>query len=266
MINSFLLEKSENGRLDGKGGLSASYLQSVSFIIKAAIDFSVKEGYRAPLNGSINKPSKRICKSELEILSTQEQTTLENYLLSEKIDKNIGILLSLYMGLRIGEVCGLQWNDIDFSTQTMHIRHTVERIANINSKSNSSKTVLKLCDTKSVSSNRIIPIPTNIFCLLFENKCPNGFVIKGNTYEYTDPRTYQNSFHKCLKNCNLRNVNYHALRHTFATRCIEAGVDVKSLSEILGHASVNITLNTYVHSSLEHKRKQIELLTPISGQ
>lgn len=123
-----------------------------------------------------------------------------------------------------------------------------------------------MCDVKSITSNRIIPIPTNIFPLLIRCRKDNGFVIKGKSYEYTDPRTYQNSFHKCLVSCNLRSINYHALRHTFATRCIEAGVDIKTLSEMLGHSSVNITLNTYVHSSLEHKRKQIELLNSICGQ
>lgn len=266
IINNFLLEKSRNGRLDGKGGLSPSYLQTISFIINAALEFSIKEGYRTALLGEIVKPNKRIYKSELEVLSLYEQSVLEEYLFLEPSEQNIGILLSLYMGLRIGEVCGLKWEDIDFTTQTIHIRHTVERIPKINPKPNDSKTTLVLCEAKSVSSNRIIPIPSNIFPLLSNSRNQNRFVIKGNTYEYTDPRSYQNSFHKCLDSCKLRSINYHALRHTFATRCIEAGVDIKTLSEILGHASVNITLNTYVHSSLDHKRKQIELLNTIRGQ
>lgn len=265
-INNFLFEKSENGRLDGMGGLSQSYLQTVYFILNAAIAFSIKEGYRPNFNGEIIRPNNKISRSELEILSEKEQSILEEYLFSETNERKIGILLSLYMGLRIGEVCGLQWEDIDFATQTMHIRHTIERIANVNAKPADRKTVLMLCDAKSISSNRIIPIPTNIFPLLFQNRRTSGFVLKGNAYEYTDPRTYQNCFHKYLRDCNLRSVNYHALRHTFATRCVEAGVDVKTLSEILGHASVNITLNTYVHSSLEHKRKQIELLNTVCGQ
>ena len=265
-VNNFLLEKSQSGRLDGKGGLSPSYLQTISFIINAALEFSVKERYRTSMLGEIVKPNKRVYKAELEVLSSHEQSVLESYILLRPTDRNIGILLSLYMGLRIGEVCGLKWDDIDLATKTVHIRHTVERIPNVNAKPTDSKTILMLCETKSATSNRIIPIPSNIFPLLIDAQNQSGFVIKGKTYEYIDPRSYQNLFHKCLDSCNLRNINYHALRHTFATRCIEAGVDIKTLSEILGHASVNITLNTYVHSSLEHKRKQIELLNTFRGQ
>lgn len=265
-VNNFLCDKSRNGRLDGKGGLSPSYLQTISFIINAALGFAIKEGFRTSPLGEIIKPNRKIQKAELGVLTFQEQAVLEEYLLTAPLDRNIGILLSLYMGLRIGEVCGLKWEDIDFTARTIHIRHTVERISNIEGQHNDSKTVLVLCDTKSITSNRIIPIPTKIFPLLIQYRKPKGFVIKGKTYEYLDPRTYQNSFHKCLDSCNLRSINYHVLRHTFATRCIEAGVDIKTLSEILGHSNVNITLNTYVHSSLEHKRKQIELLNTICGQ
>lgn len=266
VINEFLYDKSIQGRLDGKGGLSASYLQTISFIINSAVQLSVKQGYRASFSGEITKPNKRICKSEPDFLSVHEQSVLEQHLLSQPTERNVGILLSLYMGLRIGEVCGLKWDDIDFTAKTIHVKHTVERIININANQNDNKTILVLCEPKSITSNRIIPIPSRIFPLLNRYKNNRGFIIKGKTYEYTDPRVFQNSFHKCLDSCKLRSINYHSLRHTFATRCIEAGVDMKSLSEMLGHSSVNITLNTYVHSSLEHKRKQIELLSSICGQ
>lgn len=265
-INRFLLEKSKNGRLDGSGGLSSSYLQTIYFIINSSLEFAVSEGLRSSVCGEIIKPIKRVTTTELEILSIQEQSILEQHLYNSYSEQHIGILLSLYMGLRIGEVCGLRWSDIDFTEKTIHIKHTVERITNLDRQSNESKTKLVLCNTKSISSNRIIPIPSNIFVILVKLKKQDGFVIKGKTYEYTDPRTYQNRFHKCLSECGLRNINYHALRHTFATRCIEAGVDTKTLSELLGHANVNITLNTYVHSSLDHKRQQIELLSSICGQ
>ena len=266
VINEFLYDKSIQGRLDRKGGLSASYLQTIAFIINSAVQLSVKQGYRASFSGEITKPNKRTRKKEPDFLSVHEQSVLEKHLLSQPTEKNVGILLSLYMGLRIGEVCGLKWDDIDFIAKTIHVKHTVERIININANQNDNKTILVLCEPKSITSNRIIPIPSRIFPLLNRYKNNRGFIIKGKTYEYTDPRVFQNSFHKCLDSCKLRSINYHTLRHTFATRCIEAGVDIKSLSEMLGHSSVNITLNTYVHSSLEHKRKQIELLNSICGQ
>jgi len=113
-----------------------------------------------------------------------------------------------------------------------------------------------LLDTKTVSSNRIIPFPR----ILLNNMhtAQTGFVVKGQKRDYADPRTLQYFFHKRLQQCGIRSIHYHGLRHTFATRCIESGMDMKTLSEILGHADVNITMNIYVHSSMEHKRKQIE--------
>lgn len=154
-INSFLLNKSKNGRLDGKGGLSASYIKKLSFIILAAFEYAVKEKYCEPLYGDIMRPAKK--KKELEVLSVTEQIRLEHYLMVDFNDRKLGVLLSLYAGLRIGEVCGLRWCDIDFETQTIHIRHTVERIKNIDADTNESKTKLILGDTKTISSNPLFP-------------------------------------------------------------------------------------------------------------
>lgn len=264
-INHFLSEKSKCGRLDGKGGLSPSYIKTIAFIMSSALKFAAENGYCASFNGEIAQPVKRA--KELDILSVTEQTKLERYVLSNIDDKKIGILLSLYMGLRIGEVCGLKWEDVDFLNGTLHVRHTVERIKNLNANLDDSKTILVLGETKTISSNRTIPIPSNMLLLLKKYKQKNNlFILRGSTYDYTDPRTYQYSFHKILQKCNLRDINYHALRHTFATRCVESGMDIKSLSEILGHASVNITLNTYVHSSLDHKRNQLESMYSFCGQ
>ena len=264
-INSLLYNKSKSGRLDGKGGLSSSYIRKLSFIIVSALDYAAKERFCSPLCGDIVLPQNK--KSELEVLSAKEQSILENYILSEFDGRKLGVLISLYAGLRIGEVCGLRWRDIDFETQTIHIRHTVERIRNIDADIGDSKTKLVLGDTKTFSSKRVIPIPPKLLGTLQNMRdSANTYLLKGNVYEYTDPRTYQYSFQKYLEFCNLRPINYHALRHTFATRCIESGMDIKSLSEILGHANVNITLNTYVHSSLEHKRNQLETMSVYCGQ
>lgn len=267
IINRFFDTKSKDGRLDGKGGLSASYIQTLSFIIRAVIEYAAAEGYRQPLVGSINRPCKK--RQTLEVLSISEQAILTGFATNgEQCDKKLGILLSLYGGMRIGEVCGLRWSDIDFSENTIHICHTVERIKNLNAPADGRKTKLILGDAKTYSSDRVIPIPSVLLkpLLQYSILTDTEFVVSGSSYLYTDPRTFQYSFHRFLEECNLRNVNYHALRHTFATRCIEVGVDIKSLSEMLGHASVNITLNTYVHSSMDLKRKQLEKLTAICGQ
>ena len=266
IINQFIYWKSHYGRLDGKGGLSPSYIKTICFILSSALNFAVKEGYRSLGIGEITRPVDKSDKRELKILTRKEQGVLERHLIDNLDERKLGVLLSLRMGLRVGEVCGLRWEDIDMTDKTVHIRHTVERITNISPNTDANKTRLALCETKTVFSNRIIPIPSGIMPLIVHYKKSSGFVLPGNTYDYTDPRTFQNAFHRYLKECNIRSLNYHCLRHTFATRCIEAGMDIKSLSELLGHSSVNITLNIYVHSSIEHKRNQLELVPSICGQ
>ena len=263
-INKFLYEKTENGRLDGSGGLSPSYIKTLSFILNSSLKFAAQEGLCNFIAGCIitalNKPRK------LDVLSVNEQMILEHYIFNNLNEKNIGILLSLYAGLRIGEVCALKWSDINFDEKTIHIKDTVSRIATVTEEFTQTKTKLQINDAKTYSSNRIIPIPEILYNLLLQSKnTESEFVLKGSSYPYTDPRTLQYAFHKKLKDCGLRDINYHTLRHTFATRCIESGMDVKSLSEILGHSNVNITLNTYVHSSVSLKRKQLETMVSFCG-
>lgn len=261
-INRILYEKRNYGRIDGKGGLSPSYVRSIAFILQSAITYASQNDYCLALKGNILLPVKS--KKQLDVLTTAEQSIIEQACFENTSDKKLAILFSLYTGIRIGEVCGLRWEDIDYDNKTIHIRHTIERIPNTDFAINDAKTKLVILEAKSVSSNRVIPIPSKLLALLSEKG--SGFIVKGKVYEYADPRTLQYFFSNKLKECNVRRVNFHVLRHTFATRCIESGMDIKSLSEILGHASVNITLGTYVHSSLEHKRKQLETMTAICGQ
>lgn len=253
-INQFLYDKNNNGRLDHTGGLSANYVRTIAFIVKSALMFAQQQ-YDIPLpKGEIYLPAKT--KKQLDVLTIEEQKTLEEICYQYTTDKDLAILLSMYTGLRLGEVCGLQWQNINYHSCTMHIKHTVERIKKETGSNDTSKTSLMLLDTKTASSNRIIPFPAMLLSIMDETQ--TGFVVKGRNNSFIDPRTMQYFFQKRLKECGIRSVNYHALRHTFATRCIEAGMDIKSLSEILGHANVTMTMNIYVHSSIEHKRKQIE--------
>ena len=261
-LNNILCEKSSNGRLDSCGGLSPTYVRTMGFILKSTMLFAQENNYCNALKGTVIMPLKT--KSKLKVLSLTEQERLENACCKYSSNKDLGIILSLYTGMRLGEVCGLRWEDIDYETNTMHIYHTVERIQNNYDISNNKKTKLILLDAKTANSDRVIPIPSKLIPLLHKEK--SGFVIKGDVYDYTDPRTLQYFFKKKLKESNLDDMNFHALRHTFATRCIESGMDAKTLSEILGHSDVNITLRTYVHSSLELKRKQMEAMVAICGQ
>lgn len=148
MVNQFLYQKSNNGRLDGKGGLSSSYIKTISFIVISALEFAVKSGFCQPLIGEIIRPNKN--KKDLEVLSIKEQLALENVVWGDCDKRKVGVLLSLYAGLRIGEVCGLKWDDIDFENNTIHICRTVERVANVNCKESDKKTKLVVGDAKTI--------------------------------------------------------------------------------------------------------------------
>ena len=266
-INNFINKKINYGRLDGRGELSSSYIQTMCFIIDSTIKFCAENEYCPPIQGKIIRPPKH--NNNVRILTLCEQNILINELQRNVNDKKIGIVLSLYAGLRVGEVCGLKWSNIDLKNDILHIESTIERIKVFDNENNSSKTQLLVCSTKSNSSNRYIPIHSALHNFLIKNYIKdsyNDFVVKGRKQDFCDPRTMQYALLNILKSCNLPKINYHALRHTFATRCIEAGVDIKSLSEILGHSSVNITLNTYIHSSIEHKRNEMQKFDLYCGQ
>lgn len=260
-INTFLDNKISRGRVDGSGGLSASYVRSIMLVINAAIKYAVSEQLCSPLKTPICKPSAD--KTELSILSSEEQKKLETSLLNNFDLTGAGIYISLHTGLRIGEVCSLAWNDIDMNKRVIHVRHTVARIKSSNS---AGSTILIIDTPKTKASKRDIPISSTLLPILLKLKTlsSKGFLLTG-TNEFIKPRTFEYRYHKILDDCGITSVNYHALRHTFATRCVEAGVDIKSLSEILGHGNVSVTLNTYVHSSLEMKRNQLEKLAILSA-
>lgn len=265
-INAFVLadfmdSKLNAGRLDRAGGLSPSYVRSIMLIVFEVIDFAVKEDMCEPLRTQIHKPV--IEKSELEILDVRSQSYLERQLFLCPTETGVGILISLNTGLRISEVCALKWSDIDFDKATLCVRSTVARVK---SNENDKTTVLIIDRPKTKSSLRDIPISAKLMRALIPlyEKRKSEYVIS-DKQSFVSPRTYEYRFHKVLEQYHIKSVNYHALRHTFATRCIEYGVDVKTLSEILGHSNVSITLNTYVHSSMDRKREQLEKLSYVTA-
>lgn len=257
-INDFLARKLCSGRLENGQTLSPAYVRTMALLIGAVMRFATEAEYCPPLKTGIIKPVPE--KKELQILSREEQNRLERYIFEHPDPTSLGALMSLYAGLRIGEVCALLWDDIDLGRGLIHIRHTVARVRNTDPTATSS-TVLILDSPKTASSVRDIPIVSALLDPLSEKKRSgaSGYFVSGDG-RFVSPRTYEYRFHRLLAESGVKQVNYHVLRHTFATRCVEAGMDVKSLSELLGHASVGITLNTYVHSSMERKREQLELL------
>ena len=194
-------------------------------------------------------------KTPPKTLSLTEQRTVEKHLTNNINSTNVGILLALQAGLRVGEICALSWENIDFNERIMHIRNTVIRT----NRNDNTYPAFMISEPKTKSSIRDIPLTD---CLLYnlmivKSESISPYVISGNS-EFVSPNTFEYRYHKALNQFNIKDINFHALRHTFATRCIEAGVDDKTLSEILGHANVSITLNTYVHSSMDLKRSQLE--------
>ena len=181
---------------------------------------------------------------------------------SEKNPYNIGILVCLFTGLRVGEICALHWEDISFSEQTLYVHQTLQRIQD--KSCSEKKTRIVLTTPKSACSIRTIPIPDPILKILNDHQTSRkGFLLTNSETHFIEPRTMQNRFKIALKKSEIESANFHALRHTFATRCVELGFDVKSLSEILGHATVNITMNRYVHPTLEMKKNNMEKLSAL---
>ncbi len=258
VINRFLANKLEKGRVDGEGGLSASYVRSISLVIGSAIRYGVSEKMCNPLLSPITKPS--LPKKALSILNVEQQTQLEQKLLDNMDAEKLLIYLTLYTGLRIGEACALRWEDISLESKLIYVRQTVSRVWYFENGKKHSHLVVGLPKTE--SSQRYIPICSKLHAILssFPYRKRHGYVLPNNDGGFISPRTFEYRYKKILKAAKVEPVNYHALRHTFATRCIECGVDIKSLSEILGHADASITLNTYVHSSIELKRIQLEKL------
>ena len=160
-------------------------------------------------------------------------------------------------GIRIGELCALQWGDIDLEKRILTVKKTIQRIQSANG---DSKTKLIISDPKSESSKRSIPLTQKMIEFLTAFKGESVEYILSGSEKPIEPRTMQYRFTKILKNVNLPSVHFHALRHMFASTCIKLGFDVKALSELLGHSKVEITLNRYVHSSFEQKREYMERL------
>lgn len=189
-------------------------------------------------------------------LSVQEQACLRDFVLEHPTTRKAGLLLQMQLGLRIGEVCGLQWGDFDLSAGVLTIRRTVSRIY-----CRDWHTKVLIQTPKTRSSGREIPIPQELFTLLQRlhgGASEETWFLSGNAEKPVEPRCYRKSVQLYLRQAAVRKVHPHTLRHTFATTCLQAGCDIKTLSELLGHADPNITLRRYVHSNMNRKRRELE--------
>lgn len=239
-------------------GLSPKTVNDVLSIIRSITKFAAKKGIYVACDPSaiqVKQDSKPI-----RVLNKIEQKQLCTYILKNPEPCNIGILVCLFTGLRIGEICALRWEDISLSEQTIYIHQTLQRIQNLSD--NIPKTKIIITTPKSACSIRTIPLPDELYNILIKHQKPSrGYLLTNDDNKFIEPRTLQNKFKKILKDIHIADTNFHTLRHTFATRCIELGFDIKSLSEILGHATVNITMNRYVHPTLEMKKENMQKLS-----
>lgn len=263
LIEQYVNHLLYQGRLDGKGGLSPKTVTDIVTIVKSSIDYARRNSY--PIRCDLSKISVKKSSKEIRVLSVEEQKLLNRNLLTDTDLTKFGVLLSLYTGIRIGEICALRWEHLSVDRGVLEIRETLQRVQNTSGAS-AVRTRISLSEPKSKCSIRDIPLPGFIIDLArnFESS-PKSFVLTGEKSRYVEPRTMQNRFKKHIEACDIPEANFHALRHTFATRCIEQGFEIKSLSEILGHANVNITLNRYVHSSFELKKMHMERLDALAA-
>lgn len=242
---------------------SISYIRDYVTVINSVLRYASNKEYNCLTRLHVIYPKQR--KKEMQYLSRKQQEILINYLLENPDFIKIGVVFALYTGLRCGELCALRWSDINLDEKTVLVSKTLQRIQSHDPKEES-RTKILVMPPKSDDSFRLIPIPDFLVKILIDYKPKQieAFFLTGSSEKLMEPRCLQNKFKMYIAACNLENINFHALRHTFATRCIEVGFDMKTLSEILGHANIKTTLELYVHSSFELKVDNMKKLNTIA--
>ena len=243
----------------GRGALSAKSVTDILSVMRMILEYGNDNGQTAVCN--LKKILIRRTPVEIKVLNSEEQQRFRDYLLSDMDLPKAGTLLSLYTGIRIGELCALQWKNLNLENGILQIRQTMQRIQDVHATDNKKSKII-ITDPKTFRSRRDIPLPSFVTGILqmYETET-DAYFLTGRADKYMEPRTVQNHFKRYLKEAGIPDMNFHALRHTFATRCIEAGFEIKSLSEIMGHVNVNITMNRYVHSSFALKRENMNKLS-----
>ena len=254
-LQRFVTELMNNGNLLTGKGLSANSVNGIITVIQSSLKLAYTLGEtKSYVADRIKRPKSR--EKEVTCFTLQEQKKIEQAVLTDSRDKMFGVVLSLYTGLRIGELLALKWSDVDFTKGTIVVNRTCHDGQDKNG---------KLCraeDTsKTASSRRTIPLPKQVLQLLKRHKkqSKSEYIISSNGKPMY-VRSYQRSFDLLLKELKIEHRGFHSLRHTFATRALECGMDVKTLSEILGHKNPTITLNRYAHSMMDHKKEMMNKL------
>lgn len=238
-------------------GLSEKTIRDIIIVLKMILKFGIKNGYLEYIQIDARFPSKQERKN-LDVLSKADQKKFMEHLRNNFTFKNLGIFICLSTGMRIGEICGLRWCDVDTAEGVIKVRHTLQRIYIIEGETR--HTELLLDTPKTANSVRDIPMSSELLKMLKSlNKVVNeNYYVISNDIKPIEPRTYRNYYKKLCKQLDIPELKFHGLRHSFATRCIESKADYKTVSVLLGHSNISTTLNLYVHPNKEQKKKTID--------
>lgn len=234
--------------------LMPSSVQSVFQVLKTGLFEAEKKNFvEKDLLKFILLP--KIHKKRIRTLTSEEEQKIR--CLASKEEKGLPVLLALETGLRIGEIAGLKWQDINFDNKTLVVNRTRQRIQD----HEKHRTHVIEDTPKTFLSRREIPLSEKMIQRLRTRKIANvGEYVISFKNKPTEPRTITNYFKSIMKKLNLERVNFHSLRHSFASKCLEKGVSVAVVATLLGHSSVKTTLDIYANSNRNNERKAIELI------
>ena len=260
-VQAYILHLHAHGRLDGHGGLSVKSIHDILLVLRLTMAYAYKVRAIPLLNWSLIEYPKSQAVHHVVSLSQDQERLLVQTLYLGLNRRTMGILLTLFTGLRIGELCALQMRDIDLTTKTLSVTRTLQRIYD----KRTGKSRIHIGPPKTATSLRTIPLPSLLVRPLGKFVPPNGeqYFLTGKSSP-TEPRTYRQFFARYLKRHSLSRMRFHELRHTFAVRAMEiSDFDIKSLSEILGHKNVSFTLNVYGRANLQQKTRCMNLLNDL---
>lgn len=255
----FILFLSKKKRKNGVGYLSTKAVKDIMTLWLGILRKAERKGYVTLGNVRYQYPaSSAVPVSQKEnLLTLQEEFEIINCLKKQKSLKSLGVILALATGMRIGEICALRWECIDIPRGLIHVNKTLQRIYTKENGTGKSKVIVT--SPKSFKSDRYIPLPEKYLNIIKKHQAaPEVYLLTGKEDKFIEPRTLRAYYDRLMENNGTRYVTFHGLRHTFATRLVESGCDYKTISELLGHADINTTFRTYIHSDIDKKRKFVE--------
>lgn len=257
-VQSFVLRKI-------KGEISAKTVKDILIVLKMIVQYGAKNGWINNYSWDIKYPANEQ-KKELDVMSTDNFKQILAYLQKNFTFQGLGIIITMNTGMRIGEICGLQWGDIDLDTNCISVQRTVERIYIMEGDKKFTKLVINTPKTQ--NSCRQIPMSKDLLALVkpLMKVVNKSYYVLSNSDKPIEPRTYRNYYKDLLAQLGIPDLKFHGLRHSFATKCIEAGCDYKTVSVLLGHANISTTLNLYVHPNADQKKRCIDKMLKSLGK